>query len=546
MAVEARSATLVAPSVKNDAQDPVYLRIRDLVYQTCGIYHSEEKLYLLVGACKRRMEKGKAGTAREYLELLTGSAYREAESRELLNEITIGETCLFRSQPLLNALQNVILPEIIKERAKMGLKKLKVWSAGCSTGEEPYTLAMFLTEQQQKLLKEWSFEISATDLNDRSIETAKSGIYGDYALRNTTDLYKRKYFLPADSGKLKVTDELKRKITFTRLNLNDDSRMLFMKGMDLILCCNVLIYFEHGDLIMSIRLNPDLMPTLLAAIQQSAQNESTTTTEMSSGESVNQLSDNPAAAAALVLNHDQTDQAAQYLQNLSTLQGKYQVADSALSNVVEALTSALSLGTEGANGTVNDSERQAIAQQVQGLLTQTVSLANTAYQGSYLFSGTKVTTEPFTLDSTTNTVTYNGNTSTTSVELSDGNSITANVPGTQIFQNADGSAIGALQDLYTALTSGNNIGAAVTEVQNGLNQISSQRVFYGNAMNQITDSESFLNQEKLNLSQQETSLVGADMAQVTSEFSQAQVANEATLGATAKVLGMHTLLDYLV
>ena len=244
MAVEAPSAPLLTVKDKDDSQDLVYLRIRDLVYQTCGIYHSEEKLYLLVAACKRRMQKGKATNGREYLELLTSSAYRDPEIRELLNEITIGETCLFRSQPQLDALQNVILPELTAERAKMGLKKLKIWSAGCSTGEEPYTLAMFFTEQKQKLLKEWSFEINATDLNDRSIELAKSGIYGDYALRNTPDLYKSRYFALTDDGKLQVNNEIKAKITFSRLNLNDDSRMLFMKGMDLILCCNVLIYFD--------------------------------------------------------------------------------------------------------------------------------------------------------------------------------------------------------------------------------------------------------------------------------------------------------------
>jgi chemotaxis protein methyltransferase CheR len=231
---------------KEEGQDPVYLKIRDLVYQTCGIYHSEEKLYLLVAACKRRMADsgGRANTGREYMELLANTTRREVEIRALLNEITIGETCLFRSQAQLNALHNVILPELAAERSKIGLKKLKIWSAGCSTGEEPYTLAMFLMEEKEKLLKDWAFEIQATDLNDRSVETARAGIYGDYALRNTPELYKRKYFTPDEGGKLKVRDELKSHILFTRLNLNDDSRMVFMKGMDLIFCCNVLIYFD--------------------------------------------------------------------------------------------------------------------------------------------------------------------------------------------------------------------------------------------------------------------------------------------------------------
>jgi chemotaxis protein methyltransferase CheR len=233
-----------SPPAELADRDPVYLKIRDLVYQACGIYHSEEKLYLLSGACKRRMASSKAVGPRQYLDLISNVSTRVIELRELLNEITIGETCLFRSQPQLAALQNIILPELIATRSKIGIRKLRIWSAGCSTGEEPHTLSMFLLEQSEKLLKGWTFEIAATDLNDRSIETAKAGIYGDYALRNTSDLYKRKYFVATPEGKLRVKDEVKAPITFSRLNLSDDSRMLFMKGMDLVFCCNVLIYFD--------------------------------------------------------------------------------------------------------------------------------------------------------------------------------------------------------------------------------------------------------------------------------------------------------------
>ncbi len=243
MPADTQSATL-SPPRDVDSNDPVYLKIRDLVYQACGIYHSEEKLYLLAGACKRRMATSKNNDPRQYLDLISSPSSRTIEIRELLNEITIGETCLFRSQPQLTALQNVILPELIASRSKLGIHKLRIWSAGCSTGEEPYTLAMFLTEQTEKLLKGWTFEIVATDLNDRSVETAKASIYGNYALRNTTDLYKRKYFTAAEGDKLQINSELKSKISFSRLNLSDDSKMLFMKGIDLVFCCNVLIYFD--------------------------------------------------------------------------------------------------------------------------------------------------------------------------------------------------------------------------------------------------------------------------------------------------------------
>jgi chemotaxis protein methyltransferase CheR len=234
----------LSPKKGDEVVDPVYQQIRDLVYKISGIYKADDKLYLLADGCGRRMKLVGVRTPREYWDRLTASSNREAELRELLNEITIGETCLFRSQPQLDALRKVILPELIAEKTKQITKRLRIWSAGCSTGEESYTLAMNMLEESERLLKGWTIEIIASDLNDRSVETAKAGIYGDYALRNTTDFYKRKYFTVIDEKKLQVRPEVKKLISFSRMNLQDDSRMLFMKGMDVIFCCNVLIYFD--------------------------------------------------------------------------------------------------------------------------------------------------------------------------------------------------------------------------------------------------------------------------------------------------------------
>lgn len=236
---------LASPIFKpNEPVDPVIRQIRDLVYKTSGIYKAEDKLYLLADGCRRRMNKLGSRSTREYWGHLTANGGCDAEIRELLNEITTGETCLFRSQPQLDALRKVILPEIVFEKTRQNTKKLRIWSAGCSTGEEPYTLAMNLAEESSRLLKGWNIEILATDLNDHSIDAAKTGIYGDYALRLTPDYYKRKHFTPLDSKKLEVRPEIKKMISFSRLNLQDDSKVVFMKGMDLIFCCNVLIYFD--------------------------------------------------------------------------------------------------------------------------------------------------------------------------------------------------------------------------------------------------------------------------------------------------------------
>jgi chemotaxis protein methyltransferase CheR len=241
------TSTAVAPAKVGklaEAADPVYRQIRDLVYQVSGIYKAEEKLYLLADGCGRRMKQLGTKTPREYWEQLTAQPNRDGELRQLLNEITIGETCLFRSQPQLDALRKVIVPEIVADKTKQITRRLRVWSAGCSTGEESYTLAMNMLEESQGLLKGWTVEVIATDLNDRSVETAKAGIYGEYALRSTPDYFKRKYFTVVDEKRLQVRPEVKKLITFSRLNLQDDSKMLFMKGMDLVFCCNVLIYFD--------------------------------------------------------------------------------------------------------------------------------------------------------------------------------------------------------------------------------------------------------------------------------------------------------------
>jgi chemotaxis protein methyltransferase CheR len=236
-----------SPTPSGVVIDPVYRQIRDLVYKVSGIYKADEKLYLLADGCGRRMKQVEVRTPRQYWGRLTAQPHRDEELRELLNEITIGETCLFRSQPQLEALRKVILPELAEQKARQITKRLRIWSAGCSTGEESYTLAMNLLEESAGLLKGWTIEILATDLNDHSVETAKAGIYGGYALRNTTDYYKRKYFTVVDEKKLQVRPEAKKLVTFSRLNLQDDNKMLFMKGMDLIFCCNVLIYFDGAS-----------------------------------------------------------------------------------------------------------------------------------------------------------------------------------------------------------------------------------------------------------------------------------------------------------
>jgi chemotaxis protein methyltransferase CheR len=223
--------------------DPDLVRIRDLIYQVAGIFHPDNKLRLLRDRCSRRMRELKVQTLREYLEYLTIHPIRRAELTALLNEITIGETCFFRNQPQLDALRRIVIPNILHIKSKLPQRRLRIWSAGCSTGEEPYTLRMLLLEEVGSLLKDWSVEILATDLNERSLAHAKEAVYGAYSTRNLMPESRTKYFIPYGE-QFRVSPVARTNISFTRLNLSDDSPMTLMKSMDAIFCCNVLIYFD--------------------------------------------------------------------------------------------------------------------------------------------------------------------------------------------------------------------------------------------------------------------------------------------------------------
>jgi chemotaxis protein methyltransferase CheR len=219
------------------------IQIRDLIYRVAGIFQADNKLRLLEDRCSKRMQVLGVTTLSDYYACLTIKPIRQAELISLLNEITIGETCFFRNQPQLNALRNIVLARIVTAGDEMSLRHLRIWSAGCSTGEEPYTLSMILLEEMGGKLNGRTFEILATDLNERSVAHAKQGIYGDYSTRNLTSYFKQKYFTTRPEGLL-VNAEVKARVNFNRINMLDDARMASLKDVDLILCCNVLIYFD--------------------------------------------------------------------------------------------------------------------------------------------------------------------------------------------------------------------------------------------------------------------------------------------------------------
>ncbi|QWV93239.1 protein-glutamate O-methyltransferase CheR [Geomonas oryzisoli] len=227
--------------------DKDFEQLRDYIYNVCGIYFHSSKKYFLESRLARRMEGTGCKTHADYYQFVRSPATGRAELTKLLDEITTNETCFFRNMPQLNALENKFLPEIIGTKGKIGFKKLRIWSAGSSSGEEAYTMAMILLEKRAALLKDWIIEIVGTDINETVLAQAREGVYNSYSVRNTPDYYLKKYFKEEAPGRFVLSPEVKKLATFSQLNLYDDNKMLFMKSFDFIFCANVLIYFDTSS-----------------------------------------------------------------------------------------------------------------------------------------------------------------------------------------------------------------------------------------------------------------------------------------------------------
>jgi chemotaxis protein methyltransferase CheR len=218
--------------------------LRDFIYNYCGIYFHTGRKYFLESRLTRRMEVRGLKDYGDYYKLLRSGAEGPGEIRQLLIEITTNETCFFRNTQQIAALERQIFPEIVEAKKKIGFRKLRIWSAGSSSGEEAYTFAMILNEKRASLLKDWTIEIVGTDISDKVLAQAKEGAYNNYSVRNMTEFYRKKYFREEPAGTFNISPEIKKMVSFSNLNLFEDSRMVFMKSFDIIICSNVLIYFD--------------------------------------------------------------------------------------------------------------------------------------------------------------------------------------------------------------------------------------------------------------------------------------------------------------
>lgn len=274
------------------------------------------------------------------------------------------------------------------------------------------------------------------------------------------------------------------------------------------------------------RVDPTYVSNLVGSLDQSQAAEQQLTAELSSGVSINSLSQNPVASGENVLLLNQIQQDDSFTQSSNLVTGQLQVADSTLGSVVSQLTQALSLATSANNGTMNASNIQAIGSQISGILDEVESLANTSYQGQFIFAGGQTSTTPFATSAATSpaVTTYNGDQNVNYLDTPNGQKIQLNVPGSQIFLGSGSNSVfGALNSLIADYSSGTvDSTQAISDtaaLNTALNYVSQQRVTVDNSITQITAASDAVTSNQAQLTTAQTDLMQADVAQVSTQLS---------------------------
>jgi flagellar hook-associated protein 3 FlgL len=298
------------------------------------------------------------------------------------------------------------------------------------------------------------------------------------------------------------------------------------------------------------RVDPLYVANLGTALDQTQATEDQLSNELSSGVRVTQLSQDPVAAGQNVMLLSQIQRDDTFTQTSSLVQGQLQVTDSALGAVVTQLTQGVALATSGGNGTLNQSQLQSVANQLSGIRDEVLSLANSSYQGQYIFGGQQNSAAPFSLSNATTpaTTTYNGDSGVNYLQTPNGQSIQLNMPGSQIF-TAGGSndVFAALNNLIADFSSGAGTAATAADTQalsSALNFVSQQRVTLDNSLTRLTAASDAVTSEQTQLTAAQTSLMQADLPTIATQLSLVK-SQQAALEAVISQIGSGSLFDKL-
>ncbi|MDP9163970.1 MAG: protein-glutamate O-methyltransferase CheR [Pseudomonadota bacterium] len=219
-----------------DISDAEFALLRDAIRERFGLFYDDQKRFLLLSRLQTRLAKRGFETYRAYVAYLRSDPRREEEWTDLASVLSNNETYFFRERAQLTALAGPVLAELQARSSR-----LRLWSAACSSGEEPYSLAMTLLETGT--LADSLISIRATDISPRVLELAERGYYRALSFRATEPALIQKWFAPQGDG-FAIAERVKRLVQFGRLNLLDGARVAAEGPFDAIFCRNVLIYFD--------------------------------------------------------------------------------------------------------------------------------------------------------------------------------------------------------------------------------------------------------------------------------------------------------------
>jgi chemotaxis protein methyltransferase CheR len=213
--------------------------LADIIHDYCGIAFGDDARPILQRRLVGRLDALGLGSFGEYHRYLLFDPERRAELEQIVERVTTNETYFFREPYQLAALADEILPELAQRRPRG--RRLKIWSAGCATGEEAYTVAILVVESGRFI--DWDVRIFGNDISRRVLKIARVGAYGRSSFRATDERYQRRYFREVD-GKQVVRDEIKAMVSFGHINLLDEALLSIVGDVDIILCRNVIMYFD--------------------------------------------------------------------------------------------------------------------------------------------------------------------------------------------------------------------------------------------------------------------------------------------------------------
>jgi len=221
--------------------DGEFRRVRELVYARSGLFFPEGKRFLVESRVHKRLRALGGEGVDEYLALVSDQG---DEMLSLIDELAVHETSFFRGRAQLEAFRRHALPRLLAEGESRGERMLRIWSAACSSGEEPYSLAMLVLEALGQEARRWDVKISATDLSRRMLQRARQAEYGPYSFRGAPAYYVQKYFEVLGPERYRVRAEPRGLVEFDLLNLTDEAGMRAVRGVHAVFCRNVLIYFD--------------------------------------------------------------------------------------------------------------------------------------------------------------------------------------------------------------------------------------------------------------------------------------------------------------